>query len=544
MPINNIYPLRLESATPESFISHNYVSLVQAYFREESRTDILNETTKQKKDRLKKFLSLIIKQFLFDHRMDIKTRNSFEDAISRRKLLERIMTNNSIFIPKNEDGHEDVVKKEEVFNLIFDTLDHAWRAKHSGLYARDLNVLARRISYVDSFWNSEPGTIKLEDMGLNAELIQRDRSKHPLLFGPAEQLNPLPAMLTMEYRDLPSAINEANEIIAKIIGQYVELTPLVAKKMLLCLPTLIYDQVSRSSSGSSNMHVHLEAGEVQGLISETNLKDFNRSPLDSLRMKIGSETKKKKSDGTMDMIDISLETLLFKLNKYFSANTDNMTNEDRVNVDKFIKLVSFLYKKYKNQKDISYVEFAKEMNQLYIKSFFPYLNISVETIDSQVEGRLGKFFDYIKDMDKLVDFMVEHRFFESCDDLCVRVALKGGSGKYSKFARYRWNKSEKCFVVNENEKMDYGSEIATTENGKYKKLSLEQIRDTDKFVSIALKDLEYVMLGFGIMPEMVILDDGVFYYAYKYLSDACQRVTGSKPLYYAYNEVDPTKFDY
>jgi hypothetical protein len=46
------------------------------------------------------------------------------------------------------------------------------------------------------------------------------------------------------------------------------------------------------------------------------------------------------------------------------------------------------------------------------------------------------------------------------------------------------------------------------------------------------------------MPEMVILDDGVFYYAYKYLSDACQRVTGSKPLYYAYNEVDPTKFDY
>jgi hypothetical protein len=368
----------------------------------------------------------------------------------------------------------------------------------------------------------------------------------PLLFGPAEQLNPLPAMLTLGNRDLADAITEANEILSKIIGMYIELTPMVAKKMLLTLPTLKFDQVSRSQSASSNLHLHVAEGETYGLISEQSLKSNNRGPLVDLKMRVKPPVSmNKKGEPVEDNKVLSLKGAIKRLNEFSnSLQGSERKSRDLENIGKFIKILETLYREFENFEEVNYVEFATKLNTMYVGEFFPNIKMPIEFIDEQEEGRLGSLFKYVKDMDKLMAFMVEHRFFDTPRDLVARIALKNPGGTFSKFARYRWDKDRQVFEVNSDDKMDYGAEIATVNDGRYKTITLDEIRDADTFVAIGLKDLEYVMLGFGIMPEMIVLDDGVFYYAYKYLSDASQRVTGSKPLYFAYNPVDPTKSGY
>lgn len=551
-----VKPLRVMEAGVEDNIEHKFPSLVQAYFMELNsvRPELKDETDKQKTYRMRSYLQTLCQEFLLRYKDEIKTKNSFEDAIEKHKLTERVLADRSIFInrvPKNGDDnevetHEDVELRERVFKEIFDTLDHAWRAMHSGLYARDLLTLAKRVEYIDLFWNSEPGKIKLREMGLDADAIVRDRTKLPLLFGPAEQLNPLPAMLTLGNRDLADAITEANEILSKVIGMYIELTPMVAKKMLLTLPTLKFDQVSRSQSASSNLHFHVAEGETYGLISEKSLKSNNRGPLVDLKMRVKPPVSmNKRGEPVEDNKVLSLKGAIKRLNEFADGlQGEGRESRDIENVIKFIEILNALYREYENFEEVNYVEFATKLNAMYVGKFFPNIKMPIEFIDDQEEGRLGSLFRYVKDMDKLMSFMVEHRFFDTINDLAVRIALKNPDGTFSKFARYRWNKEGQVFEVNPEDKMDFGAEIATVNDGKYKSITLEDIRDEGKFVAIGLKDLEYVMLGFGIMPEMIVLDDGVFYYAYKYLSDASQRVTGSKPLYFAYNPVDPTKSGY
>lgn len=548
-------PLRRETVSAEDNIPHKYTSLVQAYFMELTRFDgeTKDEKPKEKNLRMSRFLSKLVVQFMVDHEDQVRTKNSFEDAIEDRKRIERLLVNDSIFIEKNGGGHENVDLREDVFEIVFNTLDHAWRAKHSGLYARDLPTLAKRVEYIDLFWNSEPGKIKLREMGLDADAIVRDRTKLPLLFGPAEQLNPLPAMLTLGYRDLVDAIDEANGVLSKVIGNYIELTPLVAKRMLLCLPTLAFDQVSKSNSASSSLHIHLNEGEVFGLVSDSHLAKFNRMPIKGLTMRVKPSEIKNKKTGESEFRkgEVTLLGAVEKLREYVlgKINSEDVLSEfSREKIQKFLTILESLYAEYQNSEEVNYVEFATKMNSMYVSAFFPNIKMPIEFIDEQIDGRLGNLFKYVTDMNKLISFMVEHRFFDTENELVVRVSQKNNDGTFTKFARYRWNKALNSglgsFEVNAEDKMDYGSEIATNEGGRYKQISLEEIRDEGKFVAIGLKDLEYVMLGFGIMPEMIVLDDGVFYYAYKYLSDASQRVTGSKPLYYAYNPVDPTKFDY
>ena len=552
-----VRPLRVLEAGVEDNIEHKFPSLVQAYFMELNsvRPEIKDETEKQKINRMRIYLQTLCQEFLFRYKDEIKTKNSFEDAIEKHKLTERVLADRSIFInrvPKNGDDneaetHEDVKLRERVFKEIFDTLDHAWRAMHSGLYARDLHTLAKRVEYVDLFWNSEPGKIKLREMGLDADTIVRDRTKLPLLFGPAEQLNPLPAMLTLGNRDLADAITEANEILSKIIGMYIELTPLVAKRMLLCLPTLAYDQVSKANSASSSLHVHIEEGQVYGLVSDNQLSKYNRIPISGLKMRIKPTFTMNRKTGAVEYKkgESSLMGAIERLKEFANGlQGTERKSRDLENIGKFIKILETLYGQFENFEEVNYVEFATKLNTMYVGEFFPNIKMPIEFIDEQEEGRLGSLFKYVKDMDKLMAFMVEHRFFDTARDLVARIALKNPDGTFSKFARYRWDKDGQVFEVNSEDKMDYGAEIATANDGRYKTITLDEIRDADKFVAIGLKDLEYVMLGFGIMPEMIVLDDGVFYYAYKYLSDASQRVTGSKPLYFAYNPVDPTKSGY
>lgn len=558
-----VSPRRKLEISVDDKIQDEFPSLVQAYFMELNRVgeDTKNENEKQRKIRMSKYLAKLCNEFLNRYPNEIKDRNSFQDLIPQHMLRERIMADRSLFInrvPANggvvtegdeEKTHEDILLRERVFSEIFGIIDHAWRAMHSGMYAKDLKDLADRIQWTDRYWNNENGREKLISMGLNADAIIRDRTRSPLLFGPAEQLNPLPSLLTVnDSTDIIGAIEEANNTLDKIIGMYIQLTPLVAKKMLLCLPTLIYDQVS-ASGATVNMHFHTSPGEIAELFANNDLKSANRFPMASLKMKVqpqlknNPKTKKPESNkgekslkGAVDAIEAYIQKL---------EDGEKTVSEERLNkAKKFLIILKQIYTEYSDKFEISYPEFAMKLNNAYVKAFFPNVPLPIEFIDAQSDGRFGNFMKYVNDMDKFVKFMTEHRFFDSEKELCLRLSFKKNDGSYTKFARYFWNSLTQRFEVNPEDKMDYESEIATVENGKFSSLRLQDIQDSDTFIAIPLKSIEYVSFGFGIMPEMVVLDDGVFFPAFRELPEATKTVMGGLPLYIAYNPVDPTKTGY
>lgn len=230
-------------------------------------------------------------------------------------------------------------------------------------------------------------------------------------------------------------------------------------------------------------------------------------------------------------------------------------------VDRYIRVVIDILSKYNeayrfDKTEFNYLQFAREFNNAFLDEFFPGMEMDMVFIDNEERGDFGYFFKYVKEMGILMDYMVRNGFLDR-DDLVVRISIKDSEeSPYRKYSQYRWDAENQCFTVNKNKNKDgtpspdYSFDSTRDPkdlpSGNIKEtITLKEIQDDPNVIAIPLKELEYLMVGSGLLSKVVLLDDGVVYPPLRTLSRAIKIVTsttgsvddGIAPCYYPSGEV-------